>query len=51
MRASLVELTFWDVKLRAPSEKVAASEPEDEDDVAGRSDSVGDLGIVTELVL
>lgn len=50
VRASLADLTLCDVKFKDPKEKAAASELV-EDDVEGRSGSVGDDGIVTELVL
>lgn len=49
--ANLADLTLCDVKFKAPNEKAAARELVVDEDVEGRSDRVGDGGIVAALVL
>jgi hypothetical protein len=44
VRASFADLTLWDVKLRAPSERAAASVLDVEADVEGLSGTDGDGG-------
>lgn len=48
----MADLALWEVKLKEPSDRAAASPEEVEADVDGRSGSVeGDWGTVTELTL
>jgi hypothetical protein len=46
VRASFADLTLWDVKLRVPSERAAASVLDVDADVEGRSGTDGEGGTV-----